>query len=73
MDIEIEFLSMIDDHITNFESQMGEIIKVIANAGKEFFQVFEEIEVTFKTDLMMGVNTEMEAVQAQPELATGVG
>merc|ERR1712194_720476 len=67
METEIEFLSMTDDHITNFESQMGEIMKVLANAGKEFFQGFEEIENTFKTDLMMGLTTEMEASQAAPE------
>lgn len=51
---------------------MSEIIKVLALAGKEFYQVLEgEIENTFKSDLLMGVNSEMEAVQAAPELGGG--
>ncbi|CAD7950959.1 unnamed protein product [Amoebophrya sp. A25] len=68
MDLEMDLLASVDDYIVSFESQMGELIKVMANAAKEFFQFFEETENTFKNDLMLGASTEMEAAASQPEM-----
>ena len=68
MEMEVDLVMLIDDHIGSFESQVSELIKVLANAGKDFFQMLEETENTFKNDLMVGANSEMENVAQQPEL-----
>ncbi|CAD7945054.1 unnamed protein product [Amoebophrya sp. A120] len=68
MDVEIELLTTVDDHVLAFESQMGELIKIMANAGKEFYQFLEECTTTFKNDLLLGASTEIEAVASQPEI-----
>eukprot|EP00392_Amoebophrya_sp_AT5.2_P016509 g16775.t1 len=68
MKVEIELLTTVEDFVLAFESQVGELIKVMANAGKEFYGFLEETENTFKNDLLLAASTEMEAVASQPEI-----
>ena len=68
MDIEIEYLSLVDGHVDEKESEIAELMKVLSTAGKEFFQFLEETENTFKNDLLQGATSEMEVVNNQPEL-----
>lgn len=68
MDIEIDYLSLVDEHINERESETAELMKVLSTAGKEFFQFLEETENTFKNDLAQGAAAEMEVVNNQPEL-----
>ena len=68
MDIEIEYLTLVDEHVNEKESEVAELMKVLSTAGKEFFTFLEETEGTFKNDLLQGATSEMEVVNNQPEL-----
>merc|ERR1712060_715073 len=58
---EIQLQESIDEAISDFEAKIGEMTKVMADKGREFFTRLEELEKGFFTGVMEGAMSEMEA------------
>merc|ERR1712194_210428 len=58
---EIQLQESIDEAISDFEAKIGDMVKVMADKGREFFTRLEELEKGFFTGVMEGAMSEMEA------------
>merc|ERR1719359_111770 len=62
---EIQLQESLEEAIDEFEVQMSDIVKFMAERGSDFFRSFEDLEKFFITGLLEGAQSEMESFAAQ--------
>jgi len=66
---ELKLQECLDEAIDEFEAQMADSIKFMAEKGADFFKQFEDLEKMFHTGLLEGGMSEYEAFQTNQEQA----